>query len=291
MVVSIDGLRPDLIFRADAPTLQAMIRSGAFSLWAKTTPVAITLPSHVSMLTGVVPEEHGVHFNGDAPPPEAKGVPRVPTLFTLAHDAGYTTALAAGKSKFSAFDSPTSSGAGSVDWRWLPTTSKCEDEDVAVAAIAILREHRPDVMFVHFAIVDSVGHAKGWGGEEQLQAVAGADTCLGKLLDVTRELGLADSTLVIVSADHGGAGRTHGADDARSRTIPWIAVGPGVRKNYDLTRLGRDHDVQTYDTFATAAAVLGIPVTRKVDGKFIVQAFEGLELMTPTTQPAAKAAK
>ena len=46
-----------------------------------------------------------------------------------------------------------------------------------------------------------------------------------------------------------------------------------VRKNYDLTRLGRDHDVQTFDTFATAAAVLAIPVSDHVAGKLVSEAF------------------
>jgi len=47
-------------------------------------------------------------------------------------------------------------------------------------------------------------------------------------VQLVRDLNLEERTLLILTADHGGAGRTHAADDARSRTIPWIIVGPGV---------------------------------------------------------------
>ena len=38
-----------------------------------------------------------------------------------------------------------------------------------------------------------------------------------------------------------------------------MVTGPGVRKGYDLTRIA-DLNIETYDTFATSCAVLGIPV-------------------------------
>jgi hypothetical protein len=96
---------------------------------------------------------------------------------------------------------------------------------------------------------------------------------------------------VIVSADHGGAGRTHGPDDPRSRTIPWIIAGPGIRQNFDLTRIS-EVNVETTDTFATACALLNIPVTRRIQGKFVSQIMEDHELLKspepPSMQPATQ---
>ncbi|MGH7682478.1 MAG: alkaline phosphatase family protein, partial [Candidatus Eiseniibacteriota bacterium] len=63
LIVSIDGLRPDLLLRADTPTLHGLMRRGTFTMWARTTAVAVTLPSHVSMLTGVTPGKHGIEWN------------------------------------------------------------------------------------------------------------------------------------------------------------------------------------------------------------------------------------
>ena len=286
LVVSIDGLRPDVLLRADTPRMHEMMKEGSFSMWAKTTPASITLPSHVSMFTGVVPEVHAIFWNAELP--LAKPVyPNSPTLFELARRAGYTTAIAAGKNKFDIFDKPQIGHApAALSWKFITTSTKCTDDEVTEHALDIIREHQPEVMFVHLPECDSVGHASGWGTDQQLATVAHADQCIGKIEDLLAELKLADSTFTIVTSDHGGAGRTHGPEDPRSRSIPWIATGPGVRRNFDLTRLGRDFDVNTYDTFATACYVLGIPITYRIDGKPIHQIFDNQEMMISTFQPS-----
>jgi hypothetical protein len=262
LIVSIDGLRPDVLLRASAPTLR-------FSMWARTTAVSVTLPSHTSMLTGVAPEVHQITWNGEMPFKEPF-YPRRATLFQLARAGGYSTALVAGKDKFDTLAVP-----GSLDHSWITDKGVCSDEQVADEAIKIITQFSPEVMFVHFPNVDSVGHAVGWGTPEQLAAVANVDAQLKRVLDA----GDLSSTLIIISADHGGSARVHGPDDVRSRMIPWIAVGPGVKAGYDLTRLGKGYDVQTFDTFATACYVLGIAPEKSVEGKPIREMFDSAELM------------
>ena len=39
---------------------RALMHRGSFTMWAQTTAVSVTLPSHVSMLTGVPPSMHGI---------------------------------------------------------------------------------------------------------------------------------------------------------------------------------------------------------------------------------------
>ncbi|MCE9590631.1 MAG: ectonucleotide pyrophosphatase/phosphodiesterase [Planctomycetes bacterium] len=266
LIVSIDGLRPDVLLRADAPNLRRLMATGSFSFWARTTDMAITIPSHTSMVTGVSPSKHGITWNGSPDLPEPI-YPKVPTIFTLAHDAGLTTAMAVGKSKFYVLTRPET-----LDWSYLPKETAHEDKEVAAAAVKIIHEHRPTLLFVHLPRVDTTGHALGWGGLEQLEAVHLADAALGLVLESLDKEGLRGSTLVIVSADHGGAGRGHGPDDPRSRFIPWIVAGPGVRPNHDLT-LERDLNVRTEDTFATACHFLGLTAPAGVEGKNVEQAF------------------
>ena len=85
LILSVDGLRPDLVLRANTPTLHSLLTRGSFTMWARTTDVAVTLPSHMSMLTGVPPEKHRVDWNDDQP----GRYPAWPTLFELARQAGY----------------------------------------------------------------------------------------------------------------------------------------------------------------------------------------------------------
>lgn len=265
LVVSVDGLRPDVLLRADAPVLRGLMERGSFTMWAATTELAVTLPSHASMLTGVTPERHGVTWNGDFP----AGVPtypKRPTLFEVAKRAGLTTAMAAGKSKFAALARPRS-----LDRWYAPARGNVADQAVADTAIRWIREFAPQVLFVHLPDGDRVGHAKGWGSPEHVRTVASSDHQLGRILDALAARHVLDSTVVIVSADHGGSGRSHGAGDVRSRIIPWIACGPGIRRGLDLS-LAPSRNVRTEDTFATACAVLGLALPDSLDGRPVSEA-------------------
>jgi len=268
LVVSVDGLRPDALLRAQAPVLRSLMERGSFTMWAATTAVAVTLPSHVSMLTGVTPERHGITWNSDFPG-GIPSYPKWPTLFELAKRAGLTTAMVAGKSKFAALARP-----GSLDHWYAPRRGSVGDAAVADTAVRWIAAYRPRVLFVHLPEGDAVGHAKGWGSEEHERTIERSDRELGRVLQALAMNRLLDSTVVIVSTDHGGAGRSHGAGDVRSRTIPWIACGPGIRRGFDLT-LEPGRQVRTEDTFATACAVLGLPLPDGLDGAPVREAFAG----------------
>jgi len=264
LIVSIDGLRPDLLLRANAPVIHKLMEQGSFTMWARTTDLAVTLPSHTSMLTGVRPSKHGVIWNTNLPPGR-QVYPAWPTLFEVARQRGFTTAMVAGKSKFSTLAKP-----GTLSWSFVPTETVISDKAVADTASLWIRSYAPRVLFVHLPEVDIAGHSKGWGSPAQLAAIAAADRCVGQILESLRDGGVLDSTVVLITADHGGAGLSHGPDDVRSREIPWIISGPGICRNYDLT-LNQDLEVRTEDTFATICYLLGITPPKPIDGRPVTQ--------------------
>lgn len=248
LIISIDGLRPDLLLRAYMPRVRGLCATGSFTFWAETTPEAYTLPCHVTMLTGAPSESHSVTWNEYI----EDSYPAVPTLFELAKNAGLPTALVSGKMKFIALLKP-----GTVDHHYLPPEEPVSDVHVALEAVRVLRAHRPRVMFVHFPGVDTAGHDHGWGSAQQLAAIEQADAAVGLLLTTLRELKLTGSTLILLTADHGGAGQDHYAKDPRSHFIPWIASGPGLHQDFDLTRQPTLR-IGIEDTFATACLFLGL---------------------------------
>jgi predicted AlkP superfamily pyrophosphatase or phosphodiesterase len=261
LIISIDGLRPDLLLRAYMPRVRGLCATGSYTFWAETTPEAYTLPCHVSMLTGASCEKHGVSWNDYI----EQSYPNVPTLFEVAKQAGYSTAMATGKMKFIVLTRP-----GTMDHYYLPSDEPVSDTEVAGRAERLLREHRPQVMFVHLGGVDTAGHEFGWGTKEQIAAIEQADEAVGRLLNVLSELSLTDSTLIILTADHGGAGKDHTMNDPRSHFIPWIISGPGIRHDFDLTLLA-DRVIHIEDTFATACAFLGLDPGRDCQGKPVLE--------------------
>ena len=265
LLISIDGLRPDVLLRARTPYLRERMAAGSFTMWARTTQVAITLPSHASMLTGVPPAVHHIVWNDDIPVPI---YPARPTLLELAKQAGRTTAMAVAKSKLSVLARPHT-----LDLALIPPAGTTYPDSLVADTVARwIAGRAPEVMFVHLAAVDLTGHAKGWGSPSQIAAVELDDRCIGRILEALRARGLLESTVVLISADHGGAGRTHGGIDPRSASIPWILSGPGIRQNLDLTSI--PVDVRTEDSFATLCDLLGLAIPGVIDGHPVRQAYE-----------------
>lgn len=95
LVISIDGLRPDGITEARAPNLLALMRRGATATRAETIRPSVTLPSHTAMLTGLDFRRHGVVWNNYRP-----GHLLHPSVFSVAQEAGLSTAMLFAKDKF-----------------------------------------------------------------------------------------------------------------------------------------------------------------------------------------------
>ncbi len=261
MLVSLDGLRPDVALRANMPALRSVMARGSWTMWARTSPMSITLPSHTTMLTGVPPAKHGITWNDDKRHAEVEQV-AWPTVFTLAHRAGLTTGIAVGKVKLTALAAP-----GTAEFRALPAVAdSLMDLAVADTVVRWLVGPRPQFLFVHLPSLDLAGHAVGWGSARQVAVAERVDRALGRILRALDQTGLADSTLIVITADHGGVSRNHGMDDPRSHTVPWIAAGPGVRRGFDITSES-DVPVDLQDTFAVLCERLGLVPPQPVDGK------------------------
>lgn len=263
VIISVDGLRPDALTKAEAPAMQRLLAQGSGTLSAQTVLPSLTLPSHTSMLTGVGVAKHQMTWNSWKP---ELGVVKVPTVFEVARRAGLSTAMFVGKEKFQHLKRPES-----LDAYDMPDSSAAK---VAAAAAAHLVTNQPRLLFVHLADVDTTGHRLGWMSPFQIKAVARCDAGVARVLAGIEQAGIADRTAVIVTADHGGHWFTHGSDRPEDMTIPWIAIGAGIRPANALTA-----PVHTCDTAATALALLGIPVPADWDGKPVAPALAALDLV------------
>ncbi len=65
VLISIDGFRPDLYLDAawPAPTLQRMAREGAHVEMVRGVFPSETYPGHTTLVTGALPESHGIYYN------------------------------------------------------------------------------------------------------------------------------------------------------------------------------------------------------------------------------------
>ena len=263
IVISVDGLRPDAIAKYDARTIRTLMREGRYSLAAQTISTSLTLPSHTSMLTGVGADVHGVTWNSDKT--KEKGYVKVPTVFGIAHNAGFTTAAFFSKTKFHHLEIPST-----LDYSRSPRGGMdplFAEERTAGYVGQYLAHASPNLMFVHFMEPDFIGHQFGWMGHMYGMAVREADLGVKRVLaEADQRFGRGNYT-VILTADHGGHRKTHGTTDPSDMTIPWIAWGAGVQRGDTLS------GIRTMDTAATVLWLLGVDAPANWVGKPVTRAF------------------
>ncbi len=278
VLVSIDTLRADHVgaygSQAGAtPSLDALAREGIAFLEAM-TPVPVTLPAHVSMLTGLLPHRHGVRDNGLYRLPAD-----VPVLAAALVAAGYDTGAVVAAAVldrqygldrgFRRYDDRVGGGSTSLAIAERPAVA------VTDAALAVAADMKaPYLLFVHYYDPHASYRAPSpWSERFAKQPydgeIAYVDDELGRLRRELFARGLPKDSVFVVTSDHGeGLGEhgeaTHGPFLYQSTLhVPLIVSAPGRwpagRKVKGL--------VSNVDVTPTLLALAGQPVPAALDGR------------------------
>ncbi|MEW5978594.1 MAG: sulfatase [Acidobacteriota bacterium] len=263
LLVTIDTLRADHLSSygyhlKTSPRMDRLAEEGVRFEKAYTV-IPLTGPSHFSLFTSRYPQEHGARINGVSVPDKAKWI-FLPQIFKAAgyHNAAYISAwpltdhLTHLDRWFDVYDEELNRS-----YQWLNSSRYAED--VTPRASQWLRKKRkePFFMWVHyfdphspydfrkaFPADQPSGNAVPaveWRDAKMRDRIrsydseiAYTDYHLGRLLDTLDELGLRDSTLVVVTSDHGESLGEHGyvghgrhLSEAIIR-VPLIMRWPGV---------------------------------------------------------------
>jgi len=267
VVIGVDGLSTEGVRRAKAPVLHRMMAEGAWTLHARGVMPTSSSPNWASMIMGAGPEQHGVLSNEWKPGDKAVEPTEVgpggifPTVFGQLRR-----------------QKPSSKIACFHDWGGfdrLVERNVCDKivqpkgaVETTNQAVAYLKEQKPNLLFIHLDHVDHAGHQHGHGTAEYDKAVAEADRLIGEVLTALKDAGIADKSVVLISSDHGGKGKGHGGATMGELEIPWILYGHGVAPGREISS-----PVNTYDTAATIAYVLGVTPPKCWIGRPVVEAF------------------
>ncbi|MFH1418530.1 MAG: sulfatase-like hydrolase/transferase [Planctomycetota bacterium] len=289
LLITLDTTRADRLgsYGYDAartPTLDALAASGVRFERAH-CQVPLTLPSHVSLLTGMYPPVHGVRINGAM----ALGSD-LATLAERFKQRGYQTAAFVSAfvlhSRFGlgrGFDhydddlgSAGDDGSASVERR---------GDDVCDTSLDWLRAKKREPFFawVHFfdphypyeppePFRDQLPNA--YDGE-----IAFVDTQVRRLVDWLEAEGLRDRTIIVVAGDHGEAFNEH--DEAQhglflydvTLRVPLILAGSAAVPEGKVVTA----DVELVDVFPTILDLMGWE-SPPVDGRSLSDTWGGGEL-------------
>lgn len=298
LLVTLDTTRADRVGSwggpaGVTPVLDALASQGIVFERAY-APVPLTLPSHISLMTGLNPPEHGIRLNSGL----SRLADEVPVLAEILKRQGYSTGAFVGAfvldSKygldrgFDVYDDEIrhlGEPAMSLDSHSHPSRV---GEEVVSSALKWLFEQKNESFFCWVHLFDP--HTP-YDAREQIfgdryrdheydAGIAYADMQVGRLMQFLQRQGLEERTVVVIVGDHGeGLGehqeRTHGLTLYNaSLHVPMIMRFPrsGLRAGRVST------PVSLIDVFPTVLAELNTAETASCSGRNLLPAVLGGEL-------------
>ena len=209
VMVSLDGFRYDYPTLHGAPNLIAIGERGAATPnGMRPSFPSITFPNHITLVTGLLPEHHGIVENSFFDPATGKtysmqktsgdgsfysGVP----LWSLAEQQGMRSATLF-------WPGSEAEIAGKRPSYWKQFDDKFDDEkriDQVIAWLQLPPAQRPHLITLYYSNTDHAGHEFGPESMEERKAVHHVDALMGELDRRLRALPLPID--LIVTADHG----------------------------------------------------------------------------------------
>jgi arylsulfatase A-like enzyme/Tfp pilus assembly protein PilF len=289
LLISIDTLRPDYLScygskKVKTPNIDSLAQRGI--LFRNTISSApITLPSHISIFTGLIPPSHGVHDNSGFVLD-----PKINTVTEVLHENGFQAAAFLGgfplDSRFG-----LNQGFDYYDDSYPPMISKAtglrmperKAEEVVDSALKWLQSQTNTrwFMFVHlydphFPYAPPERFQKLYPQDLYAGEVAYADEQVGRILSYLKSKQLDQKTLVILTSDHGESLGEHGEE---SHTI--FAYESTLRVPLILSPLTAktvDQRVRLIDVAPTILAALNLKFPQKIDGASLLPLIDGKKM-------------
>ncbi len=290
--ISIDTLRSDRLpfygyDQVETPALSAL-REESILFESAYSHIPLTLPSHASLLTGLIPPDHGLRDNvGYSLDREAILSGELPYLPLALAQRGYATGAAVSsyvlrgklglEEGFDFYEDSiefrSNSGLGGLQRPGLETLDLAEDW---------LRQAASGPFFFFFHIYEphspyrppepfASRYASAYDGE-----VAAADAVIGRLLDLLRELGVYDEALVILFSDHGEGLGDHGEEEhgvllyRETIQVPLLLKLPAGELGGESVAL----PTQLSDIYPTLAQLVDLPASQRWRGQSLLSLME-----------------
>ena len=233
LLIGLDGIRVDILAKADTPHIDALIAQGAFSDTAYTRMPTVSGPGWSSMTIGVWADKHGVMGN-DFSDNDYAAYPDFLTRLEQVDPAFNTfavldwpplgTSASGGPMISDAIDVKINIDGDSLGYR-------VADSLAVVAAVAHLANEGPDAAFVYLGNTDVIGHETNSLAPEYQAAIETADGYVGALVAALKQRPTyaEEDWLILMSTDHGRRDDGgHGGDSPLEHQTFYLASGPSA---------------------------------------------------------------
>jgi arylsulfatase A-like enzyme len=280
ILISLDTTRADYFSclgypRPTTPNMDALAEQGYLFTYTM-SPIPFTLPAHTSMLTGTIPPYHGKHDNNTA-----YFDPEQETLATILRANGYYTGAFVGAQ---VLNRRFGLDRGFDEYYDQMQGAQRKAEEVNQDAFDWLSRQLPGepvFMFIHYYDAhDEYNAPEPFGSAFKDVPYAGeiayTDYCVGQVVEKLKQLDMYDSSLIIVTGDHGEMLGEHGELThtyfiyQSALHVPMIFKLP---ESVDQTKI--DDVTSIVDIVPTVCDLLGLEPPKVVHGKNLAGYFRG----------------
>ena len=274
ILIGFDGWGSYSVEKANMPNIKRLMEDGAWTLKKRSVLPSSSAANWASMFMGASPEIHGyTQWNSQKPeiPSMVLGENNIfPTISQLLH-----------------FQKPDAEIALFYQWNGV----KYVADTLSIQHVAQLPKPGKDVVFVNISRIvgnyivkekptlctiiydypDHYGHASGFESDDYYQSLVDVDSSLGHIIQSTKDAGIYEKTIFVISSDHGGLNKGHGGKSLSEMETPLVVSGLNVRKGYEIRE-----SVMQYDIAATIAYILGLDIPQVWIGRPVLSIFENV---------------
>lgn len=270
ILIGLDGWGSYSVGKTEMPHVKSLMEQGCHTLQKRAVLPSSSAVNWASMFMGACPELHGyTEWGSKTPeiPSRVKGDNDIfPTIFQLLRKAR-----------------PEAEIGCLYEWDGIKhlvdtlstnhfaqtRAGKKYTDELKNMACTYIKEKKPALAAFIFDNPDHVGHGIGHDTPEYYANLKELDGYIGEIVKATKQAGIFDNTVFIVTADHGGINKGHGGKSLMEMETPFIIAGKGIKKGGTI-----EQSMMQFDCASTIAHIFGLEQPQVWIGRPMMEIFE-----------------
>ena len=268
--IGLDGWGSYSVDKADMPNVKALMAEGCWTLQKRAVLPSSSGVNWASMFMGATPELHGYTTWNSATHeiPERVILKNniFPTMFQLVRDAQPEAEIGC----IYEWDGiKYVLDTLSTSYQEMVHPSKIYTDEMKNMSVKYIKEKKPVLGAFIFDNPDHVGHDKGHDTPEYYANLTELDGYVGEIIQATKEAGIYENCIFIITSDHGGINKGHGGKTLEEINTPFIIAGKGVKKGGEF-----QESMMQFDCAPTVLHIFGLEGPQVWTGRPMTQVFE-----------------
>jgi len=268
--IGLDGWGAYCMNKADMPNTKQLMKDGAYTLQKRSVLPSSSAVNWASMFMGACPELDGYTlWNSKTPEIPSRVIYKngiFPTIFQLLRD-----------------QSPKAEIGCIYEWsgikyvvdtlslNYFEQVPSSDHTNATTCQMAenYIKTKKPNLFAVIFDEPDHTGHHEGHDTEAYYETVKELDGYIGKIIQATKDAGIYDKTVFVLTGDHGGINKGHGGKTLQELETPFIISGDHIKNIGEF-----QESMMQFDIASTIAYVFRLKQPQVWIGRPMIQAFK-----------------